>query len=610
MKNRTLVVLICIALTAWQGALGAKKKKKAKVPQGTTIVELGSSSLFKVDDASGRLIYTKDRKGNRLIDFSHVGYHSGEKAIPDVPEKITLAPCKGDDTERIQNALDRLGSFPSNSDGHRGALLLKRGVYRVADNLVISNSGVVLRGEGDGLDGTTIVATGYDDPNYVRTLISVGTSTPLEVIQESEQQITDAYVPVGTRSFSVASAEQYAVGDDIVVYRPSTAEWIHSIGCDQLEHKYAQMSSSRWVREGEDEPAGFYYFRGGLASETSILKTEEETWDEFVARVPLNEDGTKIDNVRQWQPGEYDFYFERTITAIDGNRITIDAPIVHSMEVRFGGGSIYHYETPGRIREIGIEHLRLISEFDKPVAGHPYGDPKATTWAENHAWHGIVLEKNTENSWVRNVTGNYFGWSLVSARGKRATVQDCLNLGHASKIKGGRRYSFMIDGQLNLMQRCITFEGRHEFVNQARVPGPNVFVDCVAPDSRHQSGPHHRYAVGNLYDNVKATEPMQNIFRYNYGSGHGWPGAQICFYNCVAPGIRLETPPGAINWNLGSGPEADPSIRLKPASLYYQQVRDRLGQEALNRLATGEQQQQMGKYLWVPARLEMFGGAR
>lgn len=602
-EKKALVVLICIALAVCQEALGAKKKKRAKVPQGTTVVEQGVSSQFEVDDASGRLIYTKDRKGNRLIDFSHVGYHSGEKAIPDVPVKITLEPGKGDDTTRIQAALDKLGTLPLNAARHRGALLLKLGVYRVNGTLTISHSGVVLRGEGDGPNGTTIVATGYDDPSYMRTLISVGTSTPLEIRQESGQQITDAYVPVGTRSFRVASAKQYAVGDDIVVYRPSTAEWIHSIGCDQLVHRYTQMSSSRWVREGAGESAGFYYFRDGRATEISILKKESETWDEFKSRIPLNEDRTKIDNVRQWQPGEYDFYFERTITAIDDNRITIDAPIVHSMEVRFGGGSIYHFETPGRIREMGIEHLRLISEFDKPVAGQPYGDPKSTIWAENHAWHGIVLEKNTENSWVRNVTGNYFGWSLVSARGKRATVQDCLNLGHASKITGGRRYSFMIDGQLNLMQRCITFEGRHEFVNQARVPGPNVFVDCVAPDSRHQSGPHHRYAVGNLYDNVKATEPLQNIFRYNYGSGHGWPGAQICFYNCVAPRIRLETPPGAINWNLGSGPEVDPSIRLKPASLYYQQVLDRLGQEALNRLATEEQQQQVGKYLWVPERL-------
>lgn len=96
-------------------------------------------------------------------------------------------------------------------------------------------------------------------------------------------------------------------------------------------------------------------------------------------------------------------------------------------------------ETPGRVTEVGIENLRLVSEFDAPIPGHHYGDPKKTDRAENHAWHGIQLGRNTENTWVRNITGKYFGWSLVSASGKHATVQDCVSLGHASRITGGRR---------------------------------------------------------------------------------------------------------------------------------------------------------------------------
>ena len=51
-------------------------------------------------DPSGKLVYSKDPKGNCLPDFSHVGYHSGEKAIPHVPVKITLEPDQGDDTSR------------------------------------------------------------------------------------------------------------------------------------------------------------------------------------------------------------------------------------------------------------------------------------------------------------------------------------------------------------------------------------------------------------------------------------------------------------------------------------------------------------------------------
>ena len=51
--------------------------------------ESGTSETVKIG-ADGRLSYGADSKGNRLPDFSHVGYHSGEKAIPDVPVQMTV----------------------------------------------------------------------------------------------------------------------------------------------------------------------------------------------------------------------------------------------------------------------------------------------------------------------------------------------------------------------------------------------------------------------------------------------------------------------------------------------------------------------------------------
>ena len=594
------LIAFYIALLGLQGNLMAQ-----------TIVERGTSELYRIN-SSGKLIYSKDEKGNRLIDFSYVGYHSGEKAIPDVPVKLTLTPGQGDDTKRIQDALNKLATLPLDKDGHRGALLLKRGIYRVDGRLIMSHSGIVLRGEGSGVNDTIIIATGYDDSKYQRTLITVapasdssGVAAPVKLLTASRQDITDSYVAIGSHSFSVKSAADYKVGDKIVVYRPSTAEWIHSLGTDQLEPNWGKLKNYRWVKNG-DLP-GFYFVRGANYSTYKILQEKGESWSDFVKRIPLSADGKKFNTTMQWQPGEYDFYFEREITAIETNRITIDAPIVHAMEHKYGGGAIYHYQTPGRVSEVGIEYLRLISEFSAPTPSHPYGDPSATLTAENHAWDGIKLQENTENTWVRNVTGNYFGWSLVSASGKRATVQDVINLGHASKIKGGRRYSFMINGQLNLMQRCATFEGRHEFVNQERAAGPNVFVDSVGFDSKLKSGPHHRYAIANLYDNVKSEKPMESRFRGNWGTGHGWAGTQTAFYNSIAPGFQVEAPPGGISWVLGSGPMAQASARLKPASLYYQQVQDRLGKSALDRLATEEQRKHLGKYLWAQERLKKEG---
>lgn len=580
-----------------------------------SVVELGTSEQFRFD-SSGKFEYSKDVVGNRLPDFSQVGYHSGEKAIPRIPVEMTLKPSRGDDTQRIQKALNKLGRLPLDEKGFRGTLLLKRGLYQVEGTLRINHSGTVLRGEGNGPGGTVIVATGYDDLKYQRALIEVGSRSgsssvhsqhgyrvdDITLLTDSKQAIVDAYVPIGSHSFEVQSSSDYRVGDRIVVHRPSKADWIHLIGCDQLEPRWSEIRNARWVKRGDS--AGFYYQRLDSFSNYRLLKESDESWDAFEKRVPFSADGKQFDLTRQWEAGDYDFYFERRILSVDGNRITIDAPIVLPIEQKFGGGAIYRYEAEDRIREVGIENVRLISEFATPMAGHPYGNPEELSRAEAHAWHGIQLDKNTENTWVRDVTGNYFGWSLVSASGKRATVQDCVNLGHASKITGGRRYSFMIDGQLNLVQRCLTYEGRHEFVTQAKTSGPNVFVDCIGVNSKSSAGPHHRFSVGTLFDNVKSENLMESRFRGNSGTGHGWAGTQTCFYNCVAPDFLVEAPPGGISWVIGSGQSHDGKTRVAPASLYYQQVLDRLGKAALDRLATDEQRKNLGKYLWVAERLK------
>ena len=567
-------------------------------------------------NSSGKLVYPKDLKGNHLPDFSYVGYHSGERAIPPVSVKVALEPSQSDDTQRIQDALDELGDLPFDMAGFRGALLLKRGVYRVEGTLTMSQSGVVLRGEGNGPDGTCIIATGYDDPKYQRALISVDPQSDnlevhirhgyptdeIKLVTGSRQAIIDAYVPVGSHSFEVKSVSGYKVGDRIVVHRPSTADWIHAIGCDQLEPNWSEIRNARWVEGGE--ASGFYYQRLDSHSKYCLLQKFGESWDDFVKRVPLSEDGKTFNLTRQWEAGDYDFHFERCIVGIEGNRIEIDAPVVHSIDQNYGGGAIYHYESAGRVTEVGVENMRLVSEFAAPIAGHPYGNPEEESQAENHAWHGVELRRNTENTWVRDVTGNYFGWSLVSASGKRATVQDCVSLGHASKITGGRRYTFMIDGQLNLVQRCIAYHGRHEFVTQEKTAGPNVFVDCIGFDTKAAAGPHHRYSVGTLFDNVKSERGMESRFRGKSGTGHGWAGTQTCFYNCVAPRFDVEAPPGGMCWVIGSGKCDEEGARATPVSLYYQQVQDRLGKVAVDRLVPEEQQKHLGEYRWVMERLK------
>jgi len=108
------------------------------------------------------------------------------------------------------------------------------------------------------------------------------------------------------------------------------------------------------------------------------------------------------------------------------------------------------------------------------------------------------------------------------------------------------------------------------------------------------SGNHHRYAEGTLYDNVQArTLAVEN--REDSGSGHGWSGAQTLFWNCEASTV-CHTPAGAMNWAIGIIGERSPGhwapgeplgwweshgVHVWPRSLYYQQLEDRLGPEAV-----------------------------
>ena len=118
----------------------------------------------------GKLAYTADAAGNRVIDFSAAGYAGGGEAIPFVPVKITVAPNGTRDGERIQAALDLVAAMPTGADGFRGAVLLAPGRFRIEGTLRLNASGVVLRGSGPEETGTVLIAAG----NSRRTLIEIG----------------------------------------------------------------------------------------------------------------------------------------------------------------------------------------------------------------------------------------------------------------------------------------------------------------------------------------------------------------------------------------------------------------------------------------------------
>jgi hypothetical protein len=282
---------------------------------------------------------------------------------------------------------------------------------------------------------------------------------------------------------------------------------------------------------------------------------------------------------QQWKASGYNFEFERIITKVEGNKVFIDNPIVMALETKYGGGEIYKYTFSGRIEKVGVEDIYFGSEYESDTA-------------ENHGWNAIAFDK-IRNGWVRNVTSQYFGYSCVSlnngARNISVLNSNCYDA--KSIITGGRRYSFNNNGQMNLFVNCHATEGRHDFVTGARIGGPNVFVNCTAKNTHADIGPHHRWAMGTLYDNIVTDGEINVRDRGNAGSGHGWAGVNQVLWNCKAKTAIIESPwVSGKNYaiglqaerkknRLGERPEAVwegyNQEGLQPKSLYYAQLKAR-----------------------------------
>jgi pectin methylesterase-like acyl-CoA thioesterase len=143
-------------------------------------------------------------------------FHLWSVALPDIPIVITLSPADGDDTERIQQAIDQVEEMTPNADGIRGAVLLRSGCYDVEGQLFIEKSGVVLRGEGQTLDGTILHAHLQEKHDFI-TLKGQGSG--FDRRSSSRQDIPTSYVPLGSYSFAIDNASDYALCDTIALRR-------------------------------------------------------------------------------------------------------------------------------------------------------------------------------------------------------------------------------------------------------------------------------------------------------------------------------------------------------------------------------------------------------
>jgi hypothetical protein len=237
--------------------------------------------------------------------------------------------------------------------------------------------------------------------------------------------------------------------------------------------------------------------------------------------------------------------------------------------------------------------------MDRPnyVAEEYYAD-------ENH-YRNFVVFDNAKNGWVRNCAALHFVNSMVGTQrgAKWITVQDCVSRKPVSRRLGARRFTFALRGQLALVQRCHSDEGRHSFMTGQPTGSGNVFLDCRATSPFSSSEPHEQWATGSLYDNVQA--PLTARFWKNINIG--WAGANTVFWNCEGD-FLVQKPPTAQNFSFGhlgvnavifniplqdttkeNGHIESLGRHVAPRSLYLAQLRERLGDAAVRQIAVSSQ---------------------
>jgi len=371
---------------------------------------------------------------------------------------------------------------------------------------------------GSGMGKTVLLGTGQSRDTLIRIRGVNDRMTGPAVA------IADAYVPVNAMVVRVNASHSLKAGDRVLVHRPCTKEWIDVLGTG--------------------------HFGGGIT-------------------------------YLGWKPVSRDLYWDRTIVSVEGDRITVDAPLTTALDSAYGGGSVSAYRWPGRTANVGVENLCCRSTYDD-------NNPKD----EAHRWMAVTLE-NVSDAWVRQVRFEHFAGSAVAVleTAKRVTVEDCKSLTPVSEVGGRRRNTFWTAGQQTLFQRLYAEGGCHDFAVDFCAAGPNAFVQCESSMPFGFSGGIDSWASGVLFDVVTIDGHALSLFnRSQDAQGAGWNAANSVLWNCSAARIDCYAPPTAFNWAFGSWAEfagdgywEESNSHVQPRSLYYAQLRDRLGERGAAR---------------------------
>lgn len=450
--------------------------------------------------ADSGLSFPADADGYRIPDFSYAGYLSSNAPLPmhgsEYDTKVTLNDPNGDETKRIQEALDAVASLPINASGYRGAVTLGPGTWHVT-TLAVSASGVVLRGSGR---NATIVAS--ERPARVSETIrlgsSAGTLDPRRMFDEGRDgprwDITTPVVQVGATEFDVSGDHALRPGDRIIIEHPCTADWLDAVD-----------------RGGSPDPA------------------------------------------TQWKVDEVPIRYFRRVTKVARTRVSIDAPVMYTL-VRARSQSFVFKYTATLVSHVGLEDLTVDHITESNLSEAHSNDCVRFNQVEN-GWARNVTAQNYKRSGFLLCESSRITLERCEAIDPHSRIRGSMRYGFNS---GGAQLTLLREcyGRRNRH----TFVGNGNGMDSGNVFLHCVADDAyAASETGHQRWYNGSLFDGCTFRNIGSPETGAKfsdraIWLGNHGAnagGHGWAAVTAVLYKCVLPPpgyAIINKPPTGMNY--------------------------------------------------------------
>ncbi|MBB6461866.1 DNRLRE domain-containing protein [Flammeovirga kamogawensis] len=328
-------------------------------------------------------------KGDKSIlpNFSYAGYHNSEIEIPTLSVTHNavdfgiLPNDNKDDAVALNTAFEEMGKAGG------GVLLLPKGQYDFLTNpedlvtINFSKSNIVLRGEGQGEDGTVL----YFHNQIPRKGTEFGTFG-MRIWGRSGTEVAklEKTAIQGDRHLIVDTETALKAGDFILITVKNA--------------------------EGDD-----------MASRKMVFPlAKDDRWSSFNRSTAF-----------QWSV---------EVINVNGKHISIKEPLPIDLETRYETViSTTNYTT-----ETGIENLRFSSAWSGEYKHHGKNEDgsqedEKTVYEMDYGWCALQLSK-LSNSWVKDVTFENFTWDLNTSLSKGLTLQGINVIGkdghHGIKVNG------------------------------------------------------------------------------------------------------------------------------------------------------------------------------